>query len=315
MLEKIRFVMVSTLLIVIAASSITLAEEPSGANVNAAATEHQAAPVDGSSEAAALEKRIDTLIAEGREKEADEAIKDALQRYPNHKGIEASREALELKKALTKWVGVGATWLVAGASLALIVVVAVIVGLYHKGQQLLAVGVYLTAVFVLALPLGLGMFLIMYVATDLEKSPDLPGILKHGFRLAIASYLGAVGGALNGSIVYSHRHRHEIPAQGNGMFAYFFYKPIHGFFLALVMYLAVVSGQLAAFPGERTVPSLSLVALMAALTGIFSDAAIQKLREISHTLFGPTPKDDARPGSQSSPQPNPPLQPAGQAGG
>lgn len=87
------------------------------------------------------------------------------------------------------------------------------------------------------------------------------------------------------------------------MFAYFFYKPIHGFFLALVMYLAVVSGQLAAFPGETAVPSLSLVALLAALTGIFSDAAIQKLREISHTLFGPTPKEDVKQIAETAPDP------------
>lgn len=255
--------------------------------------------VPDAAEARSLEGRVDSLIWRGRFTEARILLDRALTQFPDHRGLQASQQLLGTVNFLWK-----ATQTIVAAFLVLLFSSSAVIGaLLWRRRPLKAAAVYVTVIYMLFVPLavGLGLVAAALEAAEKEHAGALPHTLEHIFLIAVAAFLGAVGGAIHGSFVLSRYHPSQVPQLS--IFEFFFFKPLNGFFLAAVMYLALLSGQLALFETDAgEPPSVWSVGLLASLTGIFAESAIEKLRQISDTLFG-SQRDQVPPEDRSMERP------------
>jgi hypothetical protein len=100
-----------------------------------------------------------------------------------------------------------------------------------------------------------------------------------------------------GSTVYSMKSFADyVGAQKltESWFTYYVIQPFEGAGIALIFYLVVRGGFLAGASGDVKSVNPFGISAVAALVGIFSDVAFNKLREIFETLFKPS---DARTGT------------------
>lgn len=260
--------------------------QPEQATETGASSSATTASGSEADEARRVEALIDSLILAGRYDEARDQLKVARERYPNHEGLGQSEAWLEWNEAFSGKFESSISSLMLSTVVGVAFVALLVLLFYALKKPFIAAGIYLTSVFLMSLPLGVAVFALMASLAELGKSVGPPAVVRHAAAFAVAAYLGAVGGTIDASFVLSRRNEHAVPGAGHGRFAFFFFKPIHGFFLASVMYLALLTGQVAVFPSGQGTVSFAAIGLLAVLTGIFSDMAIRKLREISHTMFG-----------------------------
>lgn len=226
-----------------------------------------------------LEKRVDELISSFRFAEAQDLLKKARQQFPDSEGLRQSEQLLTgilTFRSQVRWMAI--------AALAGLLSLVALIAAFVRRKPLIASGIYVTAVFAICVPLALALGLAGSAIEELFAANQLPAAFKQFFLVCLAAFLGAVGGAINSSFILSHREGHQIPKKGT--FAFFFFKPVNGFFLGAVMYLALLSGNLAVFDGSRPSPNAASIGILAALTGLFAENAIAKLRQLSDTLFG-----------------------------
>lgn len=230
-------------------------------------------------EALSLERRIDGLIIQGRLDEAQKLLDRALTDFPEYEGLHASQSMLSLRRSLRTW-GNRGLWFF---GIFLAVFASIILALL-KRRPLTAASAYVFGVYLLALPAALLIAIAGVGVAEMAKSEQLPSYFEHAALVIFSCFLGAVGGAIDSSVILANRERHLIP--GSGQFAYFFFKPLNGFYLAGAMYFALLAGNIAVFDDSAGMPTTWTVGLLATLTGIFSENAIEKLRQVSSSLFG-----------------------------
>jgi tetratricopeptide (TPR) repeat protein len=241
-------------------------------------------------EAVLLERRVDTLIQRGRLDEAQKLLDRALTEFPDYRGLQASQSWLSFRKTLKTW-GSRTVWTVGSLVGAFVLLTLVL----HKRSPLTAASIYVFGIYVFVLPAALLIAVLGAGIAAMAKSDHLPGsYIQHVAMVVFSCFLGAVGGAIDSSVIIANRERYSIPRDGR--FAYFFFKPLNGFYLAGAMYFALLAGHIAVFEGAASTPTTWTVGLLATLTGIFSENALEKLRQVSSSLFGSseqgrTPRD------------------------
>ena len=234
-----------------------------------------------------FEKRVDELIGSFQFAEAQNLLKKARQRFPEAEGLRKSEQILTgilTFRSEVRWVAI--------AALAGLLSLVALIAAFVRRKPLIAAGIYVTAVFAICVPLAMVLGISGSAIQDAFSANQLPPAFNQFFLVCLAAFLGAVGGAINCSFILSHREGHQIPKKGT--FAFFFFKPVNGFFLGAVMYLALLSGNLAVFDGSKPQPNEASIGILAALTGLFAENAIAKLRQLSDTLFGGREREEVR---------------------
>ena len=248
-----------------------------------------ASGIEKSSNLVKTTNEIDGLILRGELEEAQQHLDRALAMYPEDEGLMASQMMVSIFKAVRyAWrqlrilVVVTLSLLV----LAAVSIVAFIV-LSVRRRPFVAAAVYTIVVYVCCLPIACVLLIIGGALSVVWKDLSQYPVIQHTFYGLTSGFLGAVGGAINCSVTLTRRSEDPVPEVG--AFSYFFFKPLNGFYLSVAMYFALLTGNIALFKGAGAeLPSVWSVGLLALLTGIFSENAIEKLRQISDTAFGAT---------------------------
>jgi hypothetical protein len=251
-------------------------------------------------------KKASNLLESNQVAEALQLIEEGLKLYPDNEKLKEAKSQLITTKFIqsmqksyrdTSIEDFGKFIKQAGLIFTILVLIEfVIILMFLKKSPWVASTIYITSIYIIAVPLAFAVWFSTVLVPIMELMPKEQNPMaqmmelmvvnfRHLVSLAVVAYLGAVGGAINASYIISKRDKKQVPREG--VFCFFFFRPIHGLFLAAVMYLAVLSGSIAILPNVgSTTPSLVSVGLLAVLTGIFSESAIEKLRELSRSFFG-----------------------------
>ena len=131
-----------------------------------------------------------------------------------------------------------------------------------------------------------------------ERLTDwLPGLNQGPIKQAILAIFAAGVGSSISSIVAYLRHACERRDFELYYAPWYIGRPIMGMLLGLIFYFVLRGGLLATTISGTTKLEMGdwAIAAFAALVGMFSKNAIEKLREVFHTLF--RTQDGASPGS------------------
>ena len=233
---------------------------------------------DAQARAKQLEGEVDSLIERLEFTRARSRLETALKDFPDHEGLRASATFLSVLRVaywLLIWLGLVA------AGMALAVALAA-----WSRKPFVAAGIYVIGIYLVAIPGALLLGLIgMFLSTE-----GAPEYLRQVVLVVMSCFLGALGGAIQCSFLLAATER-TLPRRA--AFRYLFYKPLNGFFLAGVMYVALMSGQLVLFGGP-SVPSTWSVALLATLTGLLSDGALARLQILGNMMFAPKEPEGQR---------------------
>lgn len=224
-----------------------------------------------------LENAVDALLTSWQFAEALEMLDLARDSFPLHTGLAASSGYLHpfrVGKIITRVIALALIVLTLAALLAM-----------RQKQPLLAARIYIGSVYLAIIPVAV----LAFGLVTLEEAKAGGGFsdqaprMQHTLLIGMCAVLGALGGALISSFQLSHAKQ-----DGSQQFTRFFFQPLNGLFLAVVMYLAFLSGNLALNPssGTSAPPAIWTIAFLAVLTGMFSEPAIERLRQLSLTLFG-----------------------------
>ncbi|HEX8285040.1 MAG TPA: hypothetical protein VF588_16885 [Pyrinomonadaceae bacterium] len=237
----------------------------------------------------AVKDEIPDLLLSGNTTEAKNKIAEARKSFPQDKGL------LELSATVTYAALLKKILIVVGLLAALS---AIAVGIIYIWSKFVAACVYVFAVYLTAIPVGALLFLVVGPILAVTGPPETDAAaaanreLQNMFilmrQVGIAT-LSCCAGALGGAIAASFALvTSPLRARTNVRFSTYFFKPVNGFFIAFIMYVGVMSGQLAfsSSGGELGDQARWSICLLAILSGFFSDAAIEKLREIKQALFG-----------------------------
>ncbi len=238
----------------------------------------------------AVKDEIPDLLLSGNIAEAKNKVAEAKKAFPQDKKLS------ELSTIVT-YVGLLKKILILVGGLAALS--AIVVGVIYIWSKFVAACVYIFAVYLTSIPIGALLFLVVgpilaisatpTTAADAGAStPEIQNMLTLFKQVGLAA-LSCCAGALGGAMAASFNLVTAAPrAKANMRFSTYFFKPVNGFFIAFIMYVGVMSGQLAfsSSGGELGDQARWSICLLAILSGFFSDAAIEKLREIKQALFG-----------------------------
>lgn len=240
------------------------------------------------SEADALEERVDGLIAMGRLETAAAELAYARVQHPKHDGLRQSQEWLEYEMAQRGFLKTSDDpfLLVFIGTAVLFVLIIGLILFFIKRRPLISAGIYISCFYIFILTSIIILYVYVYESINPTEKLTTLGpkdiMYQHGMLITMTCFLGALGGTIMSTVTLAKKESHPIPESGK--FAFFFFKPINGFFLAGVMYVALLSGYGLVFSGTNSgnssIPSVFSVALLALLTGMFSDDAIEKLKSI-----------------------------------
>lgn len=236
-----------------------------------------------------LKDEIPDLLLSGNTAEAKNKIAEAKKQFPQDK------ELSELSTVVTYAALLKKILILVGLLAALS---AISVGIIYIWSKFVAACVYVFAVYLTSLPIAILLFLvvgpILVLGTTAETAnaagserelQNMLNLLKQVGLATLSCCAGALGGALAASFALVTAPQRT---RSNLRFSTYFFKPVNGFFIAFIMYIGVMSGQLAfsSSGGELGDQARWSICLLAILSGFFSDAAIEKLREIKQALFG-----------------------------
>lgn len=238
----------------------------------------------------AVKDEIPDLLLSGNIAEAKTKVAEAKKAFPQDKKLS------ELGTIVT-YVGLLKKILILVGLLAALSVI--VVGVIYIWSKFVAACVYIFAVYLTSIPIGALLFLVIGpilaisgppTATDggAATTQEIQNMLTLFKQVGLAT-LSCCAGALGGAMAASFSLVTSTPkAKSNVRFSTYFFKPVNGFFIAFIMYVGVMSGQLAfsSSGGELGDQARWSICLLAILSGFFSDAAIEKLREIKQALFG-----------------------------
>jgi hypothetical protein len=237
----------------------------------------------------AIKDELPDLLLSGNTTEARNKINEARKSFPQ------ARELSDLSTLVT-YVALLKKILISVGLLAILS--AISVGIIYIWSRFVAACVYIFAVYLTSLPIAILLFLVIGPILALATPPEATGdvsstremqnflaLLKQVALATLSCCAGALGGAMAASFALVTS---PLRVRPNLRFSTYFFKPVNGFFIAFIMYVGVMSGQLAfsSSGGELGDQARWSICLLAILSGFFSDAAIEKLREIKQALFG-----------------------------
>ncbi|HVF60574.1 MAG TPA: hypothetical protein VNJ70_12280 [Thermoanaerobaculia bacterium] len=226
---------------------------------------------DAQARAKQLESEVDSLIERLEFGRASNRLEAALKDFPDHEGLRASATLLSVLR-VAYWLLICLGVIAAGMAIAVALAA-------WSGKPFVAAGVYVIGIYLVAIP---GALLLGLIGMFLSRE-GAPEYLRQAVLVVMSCFLGALGGAIQCSFLLAATER---TLRKRSAFRYLFYKPLNGFFLAGVMYVALMSGQLVLFGGP-SVPSTWSVALLATLTGLLSEGALARLQRLGNMMFAP----------------------------
>lgn len=238
----------------------------------------------------AVKDEIPDLLLSGNTTGAKNKINEIRKKFPQ------DRELSELSTVVT-YAGLLKKLLILVGLLAALS--AISVGIIYIWSKFVAACVYIFAVYLTSIPIGVLLFLVVGPILAIGNMTEAAGraggserelqnvltLFKQGGLATLSCCAGALGGAMSASFALVTA---PLRTRSNVRFSTYFFKPVNGFFIAFIMYVGVMSGQLAFSNsgGELGDQARWSICLLAILSGFFSDAAIEKLREIKQALFG-----------------------------
>ncbi|MEW5926355.1 MAG: tetratricopeptide repeat protein [Gemmatimonadota bacterium] len=241
--------------------------------------------------ASALRGRIDALIMLGQIKEAQKIVNQALQRYPDDKTLREGLTIIQYVWLAQYVLGIGIL-----LALSILAITAILVWVaFSRGKgSLFAAQIYVIGSCIAAIPAAFTILYLLFPFANLGTAEaGLVATVGQLATIAGTCILGAIGGTLANcfSLVnsLSYNGASDSPrTQGRDLhFAEVLFKPFVGFFMAAVMYIALMAGHLVLFgEGDRDMPPPWTIALLAVLTGMFANAALARLQSIADHMFG-----------------------------